>query len=647
MRRSVQAHELRSASRIWTALLVAACIGAPLPSEAYINPDYTPADLVFQSEWILLLELGPPGDDGKLDTRIIEAIPPYPDAEAEAPEEISLALDTTSRDLLDAFRRAVRLRGRTRALLFKGTYEGVTSDEDATAAALLRAGSDWFEARRDGEGGSWTIREDSLNLKAVWDGGVDMLEAVVRYCAADGDAMVPVRAGVQWRDRSRVATVEGEVHDMLPVQLSPGKTSLFVAAGSGDRLLRWDAARKAVVDITKEVGLESRSLRAAWGDLEADGRPDLASWDGKDIGLWIQRADGTFSRKSLDLDATWDCLGLSIVSVGRNGEAGILVSTPAEPVLLTPGADGAFTKSPLRPPEEAGFPGTGLGTAGPCLVADFGGDSFADVLQPYSKGGLYYAGTEAGSFAPPVLLQDVRAGEGALRATTGDYDADGRLDVLLTDDGGCHIWRNLGGGKFEGRGRSSGLTVSAGELDYISRPHCLSGSTCDINNDGRQDILLTYRSAQHPQLFFNRGFLCFGYSIELCLRDSYPFEPAGEGQQAGCVTDVDEDGAQDLALVLANGEVWILYRAWVLDRGILKPPLAVEVLPGKAPGPLKVTGSFLDRSLGAWSIRAGSSAFFGLEYPGVCELRWQLPGGSAQKAQVSVEKGRVVFPVAP
>jgi len=50
------------------------CLILPPPAGAPINPDYTPVDLVRQSEVILRLELTAPGPDGKLGVKLVEAV---------------------------------------------------------------------------------------------------------------------------------------------------------------------------------------------------------------------------------------------------------------------------------------------------------------------------------------------------------------------------------------------------------------------------------------------------------------------------------------------------------------------------------------------------------------------------------------------
>ena len=71
-----------------------------------------------------------------------------------------------------------------------------------------------------------------------------------------------------------------------------------------------------------------------------------------------------------------------------------------------------------------------LGKAAPCLVADFDGDGVADVLAPFAAGSVLFRGLTPGKFASGVACA-VKLGTGQSGACVGDFDGDGRFDVLL------------------------------------------------------------------------------------------------------------------------------------------------------------------------------------------------------------------------
>ena len=98
------------------------------------------------------------------------------------------------------------------------------------------------------------------------------------------------------------------------------------------------------------------------------------------------------------------------------------------------------------------------------------------------------------------------------------------------------------------------------------------------------------------------------------------------------VADFNADGAQDLALVTADGQIWVLWRD--VSKG---HNLGVSVSPSAATrGPINVIGFDGTRPLGAQPVRSGTSGFFCRRTKGPIKLRWQTRPGVWQDQQVIV-----------
>ncbi len=640
---------------------------------ALINPKFTPIDLVAQSERILQLEAGPAPADGAVPLRLVKCLKGA--ALKTAP---TLDLSQTAKPQADAFRETVGREGKPLGLLFIGKLGQEAGDgaagepQDQKAIAFLSVRGLWFRLV-EGPNGAWLLDARDDKMQSCWAGGTDMLLRAVDYIQADPRATVPAKAGVAWGEKKKVATLDGKAHGMIMVSLVPRLASpavprnpgdakdpgtdarsdkptvapalLHILCETGDRLFQWDAGKETLLDVTAKHKLGAKSHAAAWGDFSADGRLGLASWDGHSLRLHLQKEDGTFEPKGAGIELKDGCIGLSVLDVGVKGRMGILVSTRAMPQLFIPDAAGVLKPAPLlvgsagfspssspsqerpegRTPNEES-----LGAARACLVADFDGDAVADILQPFEKGALFYKGVKPGLFAPPQVLKGIGTGPGTAGAFLGDFDADGLLDVFVAAEEGCHLWHNLGGGKFE---EALGF---AGEAAYITKPKGLGGATGDINNDGRQDILILYED-RPPHIFFNRGFQAFGHAHELDIEEHNLLPESAQGQQAGILADLDGDGAQDLALVLANGDVWVILRE--------SEPQPVGVRVGLAPGgscggPVTVAGTSGHQALGAWNVVAGTAeAFFARPAPGPIVIRWQFPGGKPQERTIEAKTG--------
>ncbi|MFO7898372.1 MAG: VCBS repeat-containing protein [Planctomycetota bacterium] len=461
--------------------------------------------------------------------------------------------------------------------------------------------------------------------------------------------MVPSAVGIGWEEAEprQVAAIKGEVHGALGVgPKGDGRSYLHVLSTAGDRMFLYDREARKLKDVTGKLGLGSRSVAAAWGDFNGDGRIDLASWDGERLTTWLQNKRATFDAKPSGAGLS-ECIGLAICGVGRTMKAGLLASTTGVPVLLAPKGDGTFTAKPIADAHKGGK----LGTPHACLVADFDGDAVPDVLQPFEKGAIFFRGTSPGRFDDGKALENLGTGEGHARINTGDYDHDGRLDVFVAAEEGCQVWHNLGGGAF------AEAMEYTGEMKYISQPGARSGMTVDINNDGRQDVFITYMNRE-PQIFFNRGFLSFGHAhrpIDLQECGLFPpknvpgkdevVERKNKGQRAGLVRDLDGDGAQDMAIVLEDGSLWVYWRA----VGGADPLCVRAALPPGGPaGPVAVSAVRQGRSLGAWNVVAGTSpSFFGLVQEGPCLVKWRCPGSKPREKEIIVEGGLARYLLKP
>jgi enediyne biosynthesis protein E4 len=142
-----------------------------------------------------------------------------------------------------------------------------------------------------------------------------------------------------------------------------------------------------------------------------------------------------------------------------------------------------------------------------CL--DFDGDGDADLL--FINSGRWPGSRLAG---PPPLnglfrndtvpggdwkFTDVTAGSGLDRpfygmgVACGDFDGDGRTDVLITGVGGVRLMRNVGDGRFEDVTLASGLPAESGDW-------ATAAAWFDADNDGDLDLFVGRYVGWTPEL---------------------------------------------------------------------------------------------------------------------------------------------------
>jgi hypothetical protein len=594
--------------------------------QALINPNFTPVDLVKQSSLILEVQFGS-AKDGQATAAVKRVLKGKSD-----PKTIALTLSTSLfPDHVRTVERLVASPEGSAGVFFVGAFaEGGTGAEPAaeTQRAYLNIAGAWVSFSK-GKGGDWEMTQIAADMNTTWNGGADMLLRATEYILADPDADMPVKEGVRWSHFKQFAKLDGLVHAAVPVDLTgDGKLSLYIACEGGDRLFTYDAKTQDLADITASVKLTAKSKVAAWGDFKAGGKMDLLSWDGEGLVIHTQGADGTFQAGEKHLKGALinGCLSLTCIDSGKAGHPAVVIGTKASPLLWRP--DEPNHTQPIG----GAFMGGDLGAPGLCLVADFDGDALPDILQLFEKGSLIYKGKAPGQFEDARRC-GVRLGPGTASAFLGDYDADGLLDIFtVSSDSRTCLWNNRGKFVF------ADTMSMTGELSYKGDSGAIGGMTGDFNNDGRQDVLFYY-AATSPHLYFNRGFRTFGLANGMDLSANNILPQAEDGAQAGCLADFTGDGTQGMVLVLKNGEAWSFY---VEAEGTARCMRATLSSKGSYVGPLNVTGWHGKRCLGTWSVLAGTAeGFFGQEAAGPVLLKWQFPGGKPQQKEHIVENAPV------
>ena len=138
-----------------------------------------------------------------------------------------------------------------------------------------------------------------------------------------------------------------------------------------------------------------------------------------------------------------------------------------------------------------------------CVQTDFNNDGFRDVLivrgawlqRPVRPSLLVNNGD--GTFSDVTLEADLLHPVNSISASWADYDNDGCLDLFICcERQPSRLYRNLGDGAFEEIAGHSGVLGK-------SRLDCKGSAWIDFDNDGWQDLFLTFLTPEGSQLFHN------------------------------------------------------------------------------------------------------------------------------------------------
>ena len=352
-------------------------------------------------------------------------------------------------------------------------------------------------------------------------------------------------------------------------------------------------------DVSARSGIQHRDygMGACAGDYDNDGWIDLYVTNFGPNVLYRNRGDGSFTDVTatahvgeprwsascafadLDKDGDLDLFVVNYVDADRrkrpycgNAKLGQRfychpLNYPSLPnTLYRNDGRGVFTDV-----SDASGIGASRGNGLGLVVTDYDEDGWPDVFVANDSvanflfrntGKLRFAEAALGAGVAVATDGQARAGMGV---DAGDYDGDGREDVVVTNlDFETHsLFRNLGEGLFEYATRTSGIGFAT--LPFVG----FGVAFLDMDNDTQLDIAIAnghimdnapvYRSgttyAQRNLLFRNTGSKRFT-EIGRGAGDGFALEKVSRALATG---DIDNDGDLDL-LVTNNGQTADLLR---------------------------------------------------------------------------------------
>lgn len=169
---------------------------------------------------------------------------------------------------------------------------------------------------------------------------------------------------------------------------------------------------------------------------------------------------------------------------------------------------------------------------------DNDGDLDAFVVNWYNRNNLAYFNNGNGTFTQITEGQWVTQGGFSETASFGDYDADGKVDLYVTNSAGTKrnfLHHNTGEGKMEA------ITVGTHVTDAGSSRNV---TWVDMDMDGDSDLFITNENSERNHVYRNDGNGVFTKLNDVAIATSFV------STMSSCWGDTDNDG--DLDVVLSN-----------------------------------------------------------------------------------------------
>jgi enediyne biosynthesis protein E4 len=343
-----------------------------------------------------------------------------------------------------------------------------------------------------------------------------------------------------------------------------GRTDLFTTAYGTNALYRNQGGGR-FDDVTARAGLPTAGIR--WGsgctfvDYDRDGRLDLF------VSNYLRLDLTTAAEPGQGVNCLWKGIPVNC------GPKGLPTDTN---LLYRQESDGSFRDVS----EASGIAAVTKRYSMTAAAADLDEDGWTDIyVASDSTAAILYRNNRDGTFADRALQSGTAFSENGMAQAgmglgLGDYNSDGRLDLLKTHfaDDIPALYRSLGRGLFEDAATSAGLAVQNRYVEW-------GAGMPDLDNDGHQDLVYVTGNvypeveARLPEYPYKGPVVVFRNVDGARFADATTTSGAGviqpRSSRGAAFGDFDNDGDVDLLVMNMNEPPALLRNDYAGSNGWL------------------------------------------------------------------------------
>jgi uncharacterized repeat protein (TIGR01451 family) len=279
------------------------------------------------------------------------------------------------------------------------------------------------------------------------------------------------------------------------------------------------------------------------GDFNLDGKPDVAVANSgtNQIALLAGNGNGTFQTPASTSSGGSTIRGLAAGDFNDDGKLDLAVTASTTVNVLLGNGDetfqGAATYATSNAPLDV-------------AVADFNRDGISDLAIATSSHVEILLGNANGTFQSAVAYSAGSTGTADYALRTGDFNGDGKVDVIITNVASGNIALLLGNGTGGLGAVTTFAVVTQSGPTQVQRL-----AVADINGDGKPDVAVTNYSTSNVSVVLNND-TCFTNCGTLSSAGTFTAQSVPLSVAMG---DFNRDGRMDIAVAnFGSGNVSVL-----------------------------------------------------------------------------------------